>query len=358
MTQKIVASINARTSKTNNNPFWVVSFKDGTSALCWEEALIMGVNPGDTVEVAIETHSSGGKQTSKITSMSVIETTKADEDVEHQTAKPSTPPSEKKEKASPKKTKEDTKQEAKKEISLDKALEEWKAVTIKKVQQMKAPKGCSDAEFEVWKESAWKDVCELKPPQGYAEDIVTRLAEDVLRAWNSNIERQLDVRNNARIKQNLTLYNQGRSVPAEAVKPITGGRLKGMSNINTMWRIKKLTEMFGIVGEGWKLVTISEDKVEGTAGEVVVITKIHLFVKINGKWSEPIEGSGGAKFIARETGGLYTDDEAYKKAYSDAISSACKLIGIGADVYFAQDTNKYDVRRDEGYEEGNQAPKS
>lgn len=38
----------------------------------------------------------------------------------------------------------------------------------------------------------------------------------------------------------------------------------------------------------------------------------------------------------------YLDDDAYKKAYTDAISVAAKALGIGADVYFEKDVTKYD----------------
>ena len=50
---------------------------------------------------------------------------------------------------------------------------------------------------------------------------------------------------------NMKFYNMGRTVPDEAKKPISAGRLKGMTDINPMWRIKRLTEMFGACGIGW-----------------------------------------------------------------------------------------------------------
>ena len=52
------------------------------------------------------------------------------------------------------------------------------------------------------------------------------------------------------MSDNLKLYNAVRSVPAEAQKKINGGRLKGMTDINPMWRIKTLTEQFGVCGVG------------------------------------------------------------------------------------------------------------
>ena len=56
---------------------------------------------------------------------------------------------------------------------------------------------------------------------------------------------------------NLGIYNQVRSVPAEAITPITGGPMKGKSNINPQWRLEKLTELFGPAGIGWKIEQVS-----------------------------------------------------------------------------------------------------
>lgn len=140
---------------------------------------------------------------------------------------------------------------------------------------------------------------------------------------------------------NLQLYNKVREVPAEAKKKIEAGRLKGMTDINPMWRIKVLTEQFGICGIGWKPQIVRTWLDGGANGEVVLNVEILLFVKVDGQWSDGIPGIGGSRFVAKESSGLYTDDEAYKKAYTDALSVACKALGIGADVYFEKDATKY-----------------
>ena len=51
-------------------------------------------------------------------------------------------------------------------------------------------------------------------------------------------------------KSNLEIYDSVRTVPESALKTIEAGRLKGKSDINPMWRIKKLTETFGPAGFG------------------------------------------------------------------------------------------------------------
>lgn len=143
---------------------------------------------------------------------------------------------------------------------------------------------------------------------------------------------------------NLELYNKVRNVPQEAKKEIKGGRLKGMTDINPMWRIKTLTEQFGICGMGWKTEIVNKWLDEGANGEIIANVEIKLYVKVQEQWSDGIPGIGGSKFTSKESNSIYTDDECYKKAYTDACSVACKNLGIGADVYFEKDSTKYDEK--------------
>ena len=149
--------------------------------------------------------------------------------------------------------------------------------------------------------------------------------------------------------ENLKIYEQVRSVPAEAKKNIGGGRLKGMTDINPMWRIKKLTEVFGVCGIGWKY-EIVEKWIETAMAkdEITANVIINLYIRDEeGKWSDPIPGIGGSKLVASEEKGLYVNDECYKMALTDAISVACKALGMGADVYWEKDTTKYnDTKKD------------
>lgn len=140
---------------------------------------------------------------------------------------------------------------------------------------------------------------------------------------------------------NLDLYNRVRIVPEEAKKPIKGGRLNGMTDINPMWRIKVLTSEYGPCGIGWFYKPVKK-WTEQAGGETVAFVDIELFVKVDGEWSQPICGTGGSKLSQNEKNGLFVSDECYKMATTDAISVACKQLGIGADVYFGADRTKYD----------------
>lgn len=142
---------------------------------------------------------------------------------------------------------------------------------------------------------------------------------------------------------NLELYNAWRAVPKDAQKTINGGNLNGKTDINPMWRIKVLTERFGPVGIGW-YTRITEhwqdEKTIDGKTEVVAWVRCELYIKFNGEWSAPIEGIGGSKYAGKGRGSEL-NDEAFKMAETDAISVACKKLGIGADIYWAGDSTKY-----------------
>lgn len=142
--------------------------------------------------------------------------------------------------------------------------------------------------------------------------------------------------------ENLEIYNKLRECPTEAIKPINAGRLKGMSDINPMWRIKALTEVFGPCGIGW-WYTIDKQWLEaGNGPEVAAFCNITLFYKWDGEESHGIPGTGGSGFVKVEKNGPYTSDECFKMALTDAISVAAKALGAAADIYWQKDRTKYD----------------
>ena len=140
--------------------------------------------------------------------------------------------------------------------------------------------------------------------------------------------------------EKMDIYNRVRQVPDEAKKAISAGRLKGMTDINPMWRIKKLTEEFGPCGIGW-WTKVTDRWTETVGDETCAFVGLELYIKVGDEWSKPITGSGGSKLATKERSGVYVSDECYKMAETDAFSVACKKLGIGADVYFSADRTKY-----------------
>lgn len=148
---------------------------------------------------------------------------------------------------------------------------------------------------------------------------------------------------------NMTIYDAVRSVPPEAIKQIAAGRLKGMSDINPMWRLKRLTEVFGACGFGWKYEITRQWLETGADNEIKGFCNINLYVKVDDKWSEAIPGTGGSSLTTVERNGAYVSDEVYKMALTDALSVACKALGMAADVYYANDRTKYTAPAEKEY---------
>ena len=149
---------------------------------------------------------------------------------------------------------------------------------------------------------------------------------------------------------NLDLYNKLKVVPQEAIKPIQNGRLKGKSDINPMWRIKTMTEHFGVCGIGWKYV-ITKQWTETYGTETKAYCNIDLFIKVDSQWSDAIQGTGGSSEVTMERNGSYVSDECYKMALTDALSVAMKALGVGADIYFEKGksmdySSKYAMQED------------
>ncbi|MDF2537453.1 MAG: hypothetical protein K0S76_474 [Herbinix sp.] len=156
---------------------------------------------------------------------------------------------------------------------------------------------------------------------------------------------------------NLLIYNNVRAVPQTAKKDIVAGRMKGKTDINPMWRIKVLTEQFGPCGIGWYYKTTNK-WIERYDKEAAAFVDIELFIKLDNEWSMPISGTGGSMFVAAEKNGPYVSDECYKMATTDAISVACKQLGIGADVYWDKDNTKYTNTASDEDKANNQAKDS
>ena len=157
------------------------------------------------------------------------------------------------------------------------------------------------------------------------------------------------------IHDRMRFYGLVQNTPAEARKEIGAGRLKGYTDINPMWRIKKLTEVFGPAGFGWWTQNENFDFHPCETGEVAVFCELELVVvdPDTKETSHPIKGFGGNKFVAKEKNGPYCNDEAIKMAYTDALSIACKSLGFSHDIYFANDRTKYCLPEDEEKSEEN-----
>jgi hypothetical protein len=134
--------------------------------------------------------------------------------------------------------------------------------------------------------------------------------------------------------------------PEWALKKIGGGRLKGMTDIKPQWRIQVMNEVFGVCGIGWDFSIDRLWTEPGSDGQVFAFAQISLRYN-DAMESAPIPGIGGSMLITKEREGLHNNDEAFKMAVTDALSSAMKMIGVAEDVYMGNWTGSKYVEREE-----------
>jgi hypothetical protein len=130
----------------------------------------------------------------------------------------------------------------------------------------------------------------------------------------------------------------GKTDPAHTKAFTRGGGFKGTA-IKPMFSYRRMTEEFGPCGEGWGVGAPVFQVVPGPEGEVLVYCTASIWY---GTREHVVYGVGGDKAVGKNKFGLVTDDEAFKKAFTDAVTNALKLIGVGADVHMGMfDDNKY-----------------
>ena len=140
---------------------------------------------------------------------------------------------------------------------------------------------------------------------------------------------------------NMKFYSQLAAPPAEAIKPIQGGNLKGKSDINPQWKIEAMTSVFGPCGIGWKFSITDEKTFQCGDGQILLFLTVALMYHDGEGWSEPVYGCGGDFIVEKNKNGLVPNDEAYKMCLTDALGNAMKCIGVAADVYRGLWDSKY-----------------
>lgn len=131
----------------------------------------------------------------------------------------------------------------------------------------------------------------------------------------------------------------GKTDPAHTKQFQRSGGFKGTA-IKPMWCNLRMTEMFGPCGIGWG-PDRPEYQVVPAEDEILVFCTVGLWYMENGVKGH-VFGVGGDKLLIKGSNGTRTSDEAFKAAYTDALSNGMKLIGVAADVHMGLfDDNKY-----------------
>jgi hypothetical protein len=142
---------------------------------------------------------------------------------------------------------------------------------------------------------------------------------------------------------NLALWDRlGKTDPAHTKKFQRGGGFRGTA-IKPIYTTQKMTEEFGPAGKGWGMGEPTFQVVPGSEGQVAVYCTVSLWYRPEGDDKvSAVYGVGGDMVVVKQSSGLRTDDEAFKKAFTDAIGNAMKHLGMSADVHMGLfDDSKY-----------------
>lgn len=140
----------------------------------------------------------------------------------------------------------------------------------------------------------------------------------------------------------MRIWNVLSKTDPKHTKPFKRAGGFGGTAMKPIWIIKQMTELFGPAGEGWGMGK-PEFQVVPAGDETLVFCTVSIWYHdANNKMNQPIYGVGGDKVLGKNKYGPFTNDEAFKAAYTDAMSNAMKQIGVGADIHMGLfDDDKY-----------------
>jgi hypothetical protein len=142
--------------------------------------------------------------------------------------------------------------------------------------------------------------------------------------------------------ENLALWERlGKTDPKHTKSFKRSGGFGGTA-IKPIYTEQKMTEQFGPCGVGWGINEPTYQVVPASEGQVAVYCTTSIWIRHEDKVSAPIYGVGGDLVVVKQSSGLRTDDEAFKKAFTDAVGNAMKHLGMSADVHMGLfDDSKY-----------------
>lgn len=146
------------------------------------------------------------------------------------------------------------------------------------------------------------------------------------------------------MSENLDIWRQLSKTDPDQVKDFQrAGGFRGHA-VRPIYVIQKMTQIFGPCGHGWSIDKPDFTTVRTEDGLVSVHCTVGVRVKFpeGSGWSEPIHGVGGDQAVASRKSGKFVDDEAFKKAFTDAVGNALKFLGMSADIHMGRfDDSKY-----------------
>lgn len=147
---------------------------------------------------------------------------------------------------------------------------------------------------------------------------------------------------------NRAIWDKLFSVDEGATSKYKGkGGYQGVA-IKAYWVMMRMTEEFGPVGKGWGWDEVDNKTYTATSGAAIWMSKVIVWYTLDGKRYETGPQWGGTDLLtvraAKDGREAYEflDEDAAKKAITDAVSKCCSYLGAGGEVHMGLfDDNKY-----------------
>ena len=149
--------------------------------------------------------------------------------------------------------------------------------------------------------------------------------------------------------KNMKIWETLSKTNPEFTKPLPGFGGKKLTTIDPMYQIQMMTDLFGPVGIGWKY-KVDYKYIDGLVFAEVTIKYF------TDEWHEygPV---CSVQNLSKKNGNL--DDEAPKKAMTDAMTKAFSHLGMSADVFLGKfDDSKYVEQMKQEFSQSKKIPQT
>lgn len=146
----------------------------------------------------------------------------------------------------------------------------------------------------------------------------------------------------------VRIWNELTVTDPKFTKNFDRAGFKGTAT-NPTWIMRRLTEVFGPAGVGWRLVIEDEKYIPGHKLKSGDLTLIHVVrghleyrPEQGADWVKTGPQFGQTTMVGENRHGTFTDEEAPKKSLTDCMSKCAVQIGLAADIHLGLwDGNKY-----------------
>lgn len=147
---------------------------------------------------------------------------------------------------------------------------------------------------------------------------------------------------------NMRIWDQLKATDPKYTKKVEFGRK--FTSINSQWQLQQMTAQFGPVGQGWGY-SVSHSVERISDDYVLAIADVTIWTHGEGERRNDYGPVRGMSPILEKN---RYDDDAGKKAMTDALTKGLSHLGLSADVFLGlYDDNKYVQRVAQQFANGN-----